>query len=89
MYSIAIDGRAGVSGALKLNWRMAQASDQLAAATEIADLGSLTATNVAASKEKGEPMHVDELGATSIAGTDGENGQRQCGSPGQHRRSAR
>ena len=67
VYSIAIDGKAGVSGALKLNWQTAQANDQLAAATAIAGTsGSLTATNVAASRESGEPTHGDVLGSRSL-----------------------
>ena len=67
VYSIVIDGRAGVTGALKLSWQMAPVNDPFAFATAIAGTsGSLTATNLAASSQADEPVHAGVVGDVSL-----------------------
>jgi hypothetical protein len=66
-YSIAIDGRAGATGALKLTWAMAPVNDPFDAATSISGaVGSIAATNALATKEPGEPDHAGNAGGRSV-----------------------
>lgn len=68
-YHIAIDGNDGVSGQIALNWNLTPppANDAFAAAELISgDSGSLSASNLFASKESGEPDHAGNQGGGSI-----------------------
>jgi hypothetical protein len=71
-YRIAVDGYNGASGSVKLDWSLAPgsggpANDMFAGAQAIGGAsGSLTGSNVGASKESGEPNHAGHAGGHSV-----------------------
>ncbi|MGH9849095.1 MAG: MSCRAMM family protein, partial [Blastocatellia bacterium] len=66
-YRISVDGFAGVTGAITLNWFRTPGNDLFANAQTIsAAAGSVTGSNLAAFKEPGEPNHAGEQGGASV-----------------------
>ena len=75
VYWIAVDGvnptqfySGGAAGSLKLTWLLAAppTNDAFAAATALSASGSVTASNVGARKEPGEPDHAGVAGGASV-----------------------
>ncbi|MFN2614598.1 MAG: Ig-like domain-containing protein, partial [Actinomycetota bacterium] len=68
VYSIAIDGNAGVTGPVTLSWTQTPpANDAFGAATTLTGgSGSVAGTNVGATKQTGEPLHAGNAGGRSV-----------------------
>ncbi|WP_375477358.1 beta strand repeat-containing protein [uncultured Jatrophihabitans sp.] len=67
VYSIAVDGYGGASGAISLSWTPTPSNDAFATPVALpATSGSVSGTNVGASKESGEPDHANEPGGHSV-----------------------
>lgn len=70
LYRIAIDGKAGAAGALKLAWDLTPAppaNDAFGSATAISGTsGTIAGTTAGATKEAGEPSHAGVAGARSV-----------------------
>jgi hypothetical protein len=71
-YRISVDGYNALKGAVTLNWNLTvaagpPANDAFAAAQVLAgDSGTITGTNLAATKETGEPSHAGNAGGGSV-----------------------
>jgi uncharacterized repeat protein (TIGR03803 family) len=68
-YHVAVDGYAGQMGALLLNWALEvpPVNDNFAEAMEITGAsGSVSGSNIAATKEPGEPNHAGNPGGKSV-----------------------
>ena len=66
-YLIAVDGKAGASGATKLTWKVAPANDAFGSRAAITGTtGLVTGANLAATRESAEPLHAGVTGGTSI-----------------------
>jgi uncharacterized repeat protein (TIGR03803 family) len=68
-YQVAVDGDAGQMGPLTLNWVVEPPpiNDNFANATEITgSSGSISGSNIAATKEPGEPNHAGNPGGKSV-----------------------
>lgn len=68
-YSIAVDGVAGITGAIQLGWKLKPrpANDSFASALVLSGMEGFIAThNVGATKEPGEPNHATNAGSASI-----------------------
>jgi hypothetical protein len=67
VYRIAVDGYDGVSGAVVLHWAFAQGNDNFVNGQAISgSSGSVSGSNVGATKEAGEPNHAGSTGGKSI-----------------------
>ena len=69
VYRIAVDGMHGAAGALKLTWAtvMPPVNDRFTAATAISGAtATIGGTNLAATKQSGEPNHAGNAGGTSV-----------------------
>ncbi|GAA1983786.1 M6 family metalloprotease domain-containing protein [Microbacterium pumilum] len=70
VYRFAVDGFGGATGSVNLTWNLtapAPANDLFAAATTLTGAsGAATGTNVAATKEPGEPVHAGNAGGSSV-----------------------
>ena len=68
VYRIAIDGKAGATGASKLTLSIPPppANDMFAAAALLPAVGEVSGTNVGATRETGEPLHAGTSGGASI-----------------------
>ena len=66
-YRIAVDGKSGVTGNIVLTLDQSPVNDDFANCEFIGGAnGSVTGSNVSASKESGEPNHADNAGGSSI-----------------------
>ncbi|MGH7184654.1 MAG: carboxypeptidase regulatory-like domain-containing protein, partial [Pseudomonadota bacterium] len=66
-YRIAVDGFAGITGNLRLNWFRTPGNDLFADAQSLVGAsGSVPGSNLAAFKEAGEPNHAGEPGGASV-----------------------
>src|SRR5438132_9748728 len=66
-YRIAVDGKSGVTGHIVLTLDQSPVNDDFANCEFIGGAnGSVTGSNVSASKESGEPNHADNAGGSSI-----------------------
>lgn len=67
VYHIAVDSRNGSGGPIVVNWLFGVENDNFAAATAlIGPSGTVTASNVGATKEQGEPNHAFGAGGASV-----------------------
>ena len=66
-YRIAVDGVSGASGNFTLSWMRAVTNDNFSNTVVLAGLsGSVTSSNVAGTKELGEPNHAGNSGGGSV-----------------------
>lgn len=65
-YRIAVDGKSGATGQITLNWSAAPKSDLFADRKTLSTSGTLTGSNLCASKETGEPSHAGVEGSHSV-----------------------
>ena len=67
VYHIAVDGFSGASGNIALHFTLVPANDNFANAQNLpGPSGSVTGTNVSATKESGEPNHAGDTGGASV-----------------------